>query len=566
MLFRLVRPVRRQGSSVPQFVQRIPADVKGRAVGLKLAVPVGEETVSVTISPRADTIRLSLRTRDESEAKVRQARVAAYVETFFQGLRRERPVSLSPRQAHALAGELYRSWADEERGRSLSIEHTGRGWRRAADDPAERSAEWSAVVEAWGRLEGADDAALEKALGPLVDRLLLSKGVLSVEPEARRELLWAFWQALRDAFAVRKRQAEGDYAADPNAARFPEWQAPSSGPSSPPREADRKQSLRGLVADWWKEAQATGLTISTYESYRNTMARFVALLGHDEAGRVTAEDVLRFKDHRLSQVNPRTGKALSAKTVKDSDLAGLKSVFAWALANRRIGSNPAAGISIKLGRKVRTRSRGFTGDEAMAVLTHALRCKRGSERAKTFAAKRWVPWLCAYTGARVGEMVQLRKRDVRREEGHWIVTITPDAFTVKDKQAREVPLHDHLIELGFSAFVEAAPEGYLFLNDAREGSNVRGRWRGVKNRVCEFVREVVTDPRVAPNHAWRHLFKTIGREAEIQEGTLDAICGHAPSTVGQGYGEVTLRAKVKAVARFPRFVVADKPGARQANV
>jgi len=36
MLYRLVRPVRRSGSRIPYFIQRIPADVKTRAVGLSI--------------------------------------------------------------------------------------------------------------------------------------------------------------------------------------------------------------------------------------------------------------------------------------------------------------------------------------------------------------------------------------------------------------------------------------------------------------------------------------------------------------------------------------------------
>jgi integrase len=30
------------------------------------------------------------------------------------------------------------------------------------------------------------------------------------------------------------------------------------------------------------------------------------------------------------------------------------------------------------------------------------------------AAKRWVPWLCAYTGGRVGELTQLRVKDIEQ--------------------------------------------------------------------------------------------------------------------------------------------------------
>ena len=83
----------------------------------------------------------------------------------------------------------------------------------------------------------------------------------------------------------------------------------------------------------------------------------------------------------------------------------------------------------------------------------ALYYQRGAESAGTFAAKRWVPWLAAYTGARVGKLAQLRKQDVAREGEHWIIRLTPDAGTIKTNEARTVVLHPHLVELGFPAFV-----------------------------------------------------------------------------------------------------------------
>ena len=302
----------------------------------------------------------------------------------------------------------------------------------------------------------------------------------------------------------------------------------------------------GLVEDWWRlEAAPANLARSTYESYRNTMRHFVAFLGHDDARRVKPEDVIAFKDQRL-------GAGISPKTIKDSDIAGLKSVFGFAVNNRRLPSNPAAGITLKLGKRVRTRDKGFTPEEARAILSLALHHQCGRERPKTCEAKRWVPWLCAYTGARVGEMCQLRKQDVRREGEHWVITITPEAGTVKTKEMREVPLHPHLIEIGFVSFVEEAADGYLFANVSPGKKASRG---GVANRVREFVRAVVPDPKVAPNHAWRHLFMTIGFEVGIQERVLDAICGHAPRYVGGTYGDVTMRAKADAIERLPRFEV-----------
>ena len=57
MLFRLVRPLKRTGSRHRQFVRRIPSDVRSKAVGLKLSIPVGEQTQAVHASSFAKTHR-----------------------------------------------------------------------------------------------------------------------------------------------------------------------------------------------------------------------------------------------------------------------------------------------------------------------------------------------------------------------------------------------------------------------------------------------------------------------------------------------------------------------------
>src|SRR5688572_2389578 len=101
MLFRLVRPLKRLGSRNRYFVKRIPADLKPRAAGLKLAVPVGDETQTVTISPRADSIRLSLRTDDPAAVKTRLAQIDAYLDGVWRALRANTPIPLTHKQATA---------------------------------------------------------------------------------------------------------------------------------------------------------------------------------------------------------------------------------------------------------------------------------------------------------------------------------------------------------------------------------------------------------------------------------------------------------------------------------
>src|SRR5690606_12699279 len=113
---------------------------------------------------------------------------------------------------------------------------------------------------------------------------------------------------------------------------------------------------------------------------------------------------------------------------------------------------------------------------------------RGKENPKTTAAKRWIPWLLAYTGARVGEMAQLRREDVFQEDGRWIMRLTPEAGTVKTGEYRDVVMHPHLVDLGFPAFVRDAKTGHLFLNVTKSGpEGIRGALQTLKNDVREFV-------------------------------------------------------------------------------
>jgi hypothetical protein len=353
MLFRLVRPMMRPGSSMSYFVQRIPADVRARAIGMKLAIPIGSETHQITVTAKAPPLRFSLRTRDPGETKKRQAEVVGYLEAVWQALRNTKPTALTHRQATALAGELYRAWADgEERGETTrAIIHTPQGWIPATVAPAENAAIFKSATTKPDVLASADR---EKALGPLVDRLLLKKGIAGVDGDTRETLLEAFHLALRDAMVARERNAGGDYSPDLKAGRFPEWQSPKRAEPAKTTLSKTPSSLTGLVEDWWREAQAAGRKPSTYESYSNSMAALVSFLGHDDAHRVTPEDILRFKGHRLATINPRTGKPISAKTVKDSDLAGLKTIFGWAVSNLRMPSNPASGITIPIGMKSST--------------------------------------------------------------------------------------------------------------------------------------------------------------------------------------------------------------------
>lgn len=540
------RPMKRRGSSVHQFVQRIPSDIIEKVRGLRLSVPVGGSVVPLTISPRAVDIRLSLRTKDDREARARQAEVVAFLEAIWRGVR-EKPQPLSHKRILALAGEIYHAFVE------------------ALEDNPGNPDRWAKVMQTnaramagkFGRASlmiASDDVlrrkSMEERFGPFADAIL-STHRLVVDPTTRSRLIDEVGRAMTEASKGLLDNAQGNYGPETRTDRFPRWEETQTGSGMGASGTPKGATVTGLLEAWWREASATGLSISTHQSYSSTVAKLVAFLGHDDARRVTAEDVVRYKDHRLSDLNPKTGKPASPKTVKDSDLAALKTVFGWGVRNRLLGSNPAEGITIKLGKPKRLRSKGFTDAEAFALLKAVMNHRQGQETSKTFAAKRWVPWLQCYTGSRVGEMAQLRKQDLRKEGDLWILTVTPEAGTVKGGEAREIPLHRHLVEMGFPEFVAGAPAGHLFLSPADDG-DVLGPLQGVKNRLAEFAREIVPDPHVQPTHGWRHRFKTICREVGIDPRIRDVIQGHAARTVADDYGDVSIKAMAAALALFPQ--------------
>lgn len=266
-------------------------------------------------------------------------------------------------------------------------------------------------------------SVLERYIGPFVDAVLTSKGLI-IDDGSREKLLIEGARALKQIAAQLERNAHGDYTPDPRAARFPKWDDPA------PAES-QGVSITDVFEGWTREARALGRTEKTVSEYRSVIRGFRAFLGHDSANRVSPDDIIRWKDKRLAD-------GRSAKTVKDSDLSALKSVFGWAEQNRLLSSNPAKGISLKLGKSRQVRPKYFTDEEALAILRAALSYRPSKqEHPKTAAAKRWAPWLLAYTGARVGEVLQLRRQDVRRV-GLATLTFTPEAGTTKNKEYREV--------------------------------------------------------------------------------------------------------------------------------
>ncbi|MFB0613694.1 DUF6538 domain-containing protein [Aurantiacibacter poecillastricola] len=320
------------------------------------------------------------------------------------------------------------------------------------------------------------------------------------------------------------------------------------------RSASVPVSMVALLERYLKEREVAP---ATEKVWRRHIAHFVAFLGHDDAARVRLADVVAWKEKLLDEPTDG-GKRKSIRTVRDSYLAVIRSVFSWAAGNGKIAHNPAAGVTVGGKRKPSIRDRGFTDNEAGLILSATLTPPPNRLTPERKLARRWVPWICAYTGARVNEITQLRAEDVKNERGIWTIYITPEAGGVKDGTARTVALHPHLLEQGFHRTI-AGKSGPLFYDPAlhRGGSEGNPQYKKVGEFLARWVRDVgVDDPNVPPNHGWRHRFKTEARRVGMDAETRDAIQGHTPRTEGEGYGNMPIETIWAAIRKLKRYKIA----------
>lgn len=230
------------------------------------------------------------------------------------------------------------------------------------------------------------------------------------------------------------------------------------------------------------------------------------------------------------------GLARLADTSVGSYLQGLNAILSWGeLADW--GTKPLAKDLIK-GRQPRVKRRGFAPDE-LATLFNALVQFRDIE-----PSKYWVPALALMTGARAGELCQLRKADVINVDGVSCLDLSvfdpQSGKRIEGKRlktaasARYAPLHRGLIDAGFLDFARQTKTDRLFpeLRPGVKGiySHNFSKWFGRFKGSVGF-----TEPSLV-FHSFRHGFRDACREAEISEETALALGGWASVNQASRYG------------------------------
>ena len=496
----------------------VPKDITDAARGTLVSVPVGKQQVTVTVGTHA---KAALQTSDAAEARRRFVPALAAIEAHWEALRRG-PSKLSHKDCVALAGEVRAIWVsalDENPGEPEM-------WTQALQrdaDATKPKPHPMAELFVGEPPSPSNKQEMERRFGGFVD-VVLRRHALVVDEETRTRLLPLIATAMGEANRVNLKKAQGDYSDSGETNKYPEFQPEQAAASKRKAPAIAALTFTAIIdeEDRWRSSGKEGKPIParTVGKFRNAADDFAQFRGSEDARTVTPEEVDGWKHNLLEEGE------LSNNTIAQR-LQNLSTVMQWGqqhtLGRLFTGVNPVNVVKRPEKRGARSEDRTLTLDEARTILRTA--------RTEIKPTLRWLPWMMAYSGARVSEVAQLLPEDFFQVEGRWFYALsTKGRKTLKNEHSiRKVPVHPDLISEGLIEFVEGRkgePGSRLFKQSAQQDlSNwVRGK-AGVTRRDA------------APNHGWRHLFEDMALDGGVSVSAKLYITGRASGGSADGYGK-----------------------------
>lgn len=411
-----------------------------------------------------------------------------------------------------------------------------------------------------------------------VNRFELSRGVRSefAMSEAKEVMTWmpfdlapgaeswgrvirAILTASVKAADVRRKRDSGDPIETPATASVP----------------GRQQTvplLSVIAMNWVNEKARVGgsWTAKTSEANRLWAERFIEFTGDRSADSYSKADGRDFKSALLKLppnfvLNPLL-KGLSLKDaasraaevgIAPMSASNVNKIigFVSGLWNHAIQNydgvtvNPFAGQKVKTSVKARKQRQPFSSSELSKIFNSPLFTGCQSERYHNTPGDMvpddlgiyWVPLVGLYTGARSGEIIQLRTEDVHTEAGITYFQITDDdgeELTIKTAGSyRRIPVHKQLVKLGFLDFVaqrRRKKQKRLFPEMPRAADRTYST--NYSRKFSNLLMAVEIKHKRNAFHSLRHSFEDACIDSRIPMEFVNALQGHSEAGMAGRYG------------------------------
>lgn len=486
----------------------------------------------------------SLKTKDPHEAKRRALTVCAEIDSEIARLRRSLHMGSSDLQA--IAGEYFKQRLDETVRRAQREEWTDPEFEIPPDlllEDIEPPANEGLTQEEWRdeRRQRANNWGLQ-AVKPL-----LQKHRLALTPVNKKRLGLEILKAEIQAYKGAAAEVLGNDNWTP-----PLYAGKTLAPS---------QSLMELWEGYERSRRNAGTAPRTLDGWRSNIEKASRFFNHKPASSISKSDIWSYAEALRSheQETSPAGKRLTAKTVNDNHLAALSALYKWAISKEKLEVDPTKGVRVQASASDSSQIIGYTREQ-VATLLKATREPRGKRVSNSNAnISRWVPWLCAFTGARISEILWLRCSDVRETEGITYIDIQIDKSeegqSVKTSESiRSVPLHPAIINEGFLEYVRALPKEDKYLFPGQWKDQHGDRTKTPANKLRTWIKKQIPEAdwdRLNPNHSFRHWLTSECRRASVDGDHQRIITGHKASDVHGRYGPADVPILHEEVVKIP---------------
>jgi len=327
------------------------------------------------------------------------------------------------------------------------------------------------------------------------------------------------------------------------------------------------------------------LPVRTSVEVKSALRQFEELIGNKSLDALTRADFQSYARHLASQsIGGKTAGSItrpaSPSTLRKK-IGLLRAAINHAIdTDKFAGQNPASGINVDryaapTNKATMPEKRRFKIDEMNLIFQHPwfTGCASPSRSHQPgdyrfTGSEYWVPVVAAYTGCRASELGGLMLDEVRLDGDHPHFIIRDNKWRrTKKGEARNVPVLDALMELGFARYVERiqksgaerlfsdwiAPSGKNSdRNDDKQWSN--GKIIRAFNRTV--IRQMLGS-RLAPDarlevtfHGFRGAFKAMlgNSEYKVHPNIIHEVAGHEKSGMDAIYvGEIGIEETYPAI-------------------
>ena len=265
------------------------------------------------------------------------------------------------------------------------------------------------------------------------------------------------------------------------------------------------------LAGLYMKEQEANLQPVTLQGVRSSCKTIADILGPLDLRQHTRADLLKLRSQL--QENRRV-------TTVNGLLTRLSTVLAWGVNNGYL--ERTFDKKLKFTKGAESNREAFTDGQMAKLMGYANGLPDDSW-------ERWMLGLGAITGARLNEIRQLRKIDVRQVGGTWVIDINADDDKeLKNKNSKRlVPLIDGAYGFDLSAFV-------AFVNVGSDEGELFTTSRSYTGQALNSIIRSVLKTKAGGSlsfHSFRHTMASLLKEHEIPLGTAQAILGHSSQSI-----------------------------------